>query len=165
MHPVPPIFTRGRQVFIILKDLQGRIILSRKSAYPPGIYRLVGGGVHTGESPMQAATRELAEELNIHATEDQLQCRTQIHYRITGQDHYQYIADICTYKSPVQELSVHSELAALHPFTHHQLTRLIRRYQELSQDLAAYDHQAAFRWSDYGKVFSHLHQLLFQIKP
>ncbi len=50
-------------VMIAIADHDGRIIVHGKaSLYPPGITRFVGGGVDEGETPEQAASRELAEE-------------------------------------------------------------------------------------------------------
>ncbi len=58
---------------IALADHKRRFILGGKpSFFPPGISRFVGGGIDAGETPEQAAVRELSEELGIVLPDEQL---------------------------------------------------------------------------------------------
>ncbi len=60
-------------VLIAVADQRGRIILGGKSSlFPPGITRFAGGGIDEGEMPVQAAVRELTEELGLVLAEEQL---------------------------------------------------------------------------------------------
>ncbi len=62
-----------RHVMIALADHKRRFILGGKpSFFPPGISRFVGGGIDAGETPEQAAVRELSEELGIVLPDEQL---------------------------------------------------------------------------------------------
>lgn len=50
-------------VSVIAQDGQGRVLLIRQT-YGPGEWTLPGGGVRSGEPPIEAAAREFAEELD-----------------------------------------------------------------------------------------------------
>lgn len=43
-------------------DTRSEILLVRRNIYPAGIYRLPTGGIEAGETPRQAAVREITEE-------------------------------------------------------------------------------------------------------
>jgi ADP-ribose pyrophosphatase len=60
---------RGRAALVIPFDGRGNILVAREFRYPVKkiIYNSIGGSVDRGESPLQAAKRELSEETGYRA--------------------------------------------------------------------------------------------------
>ena len=62
-------------VRVVLGDRDGRLLLLRRAAddeHNPGLWEFPGGGIDAGESPRQAAARELREEVGLDVTADDL---------------------------------------------------------------------------------------------
>jgi ADP-ribose pyrophosphatase YjhB (NUDIX family) len=59
---------RLAEVCMVIRRSNGNLLTFRKTFYPPGIYRLLTGGVDRGEMAIHALHREVAEEtgLNVH---------------------------------------------------------------------------------------------------
>lgn len=53
---------RRAEVVMVVPNRTGHIWLHTKSVYPPGVYRLMTGGINEGEPPPDALRRETAEE-------------------------------------------------------------------------------------------------------
>lgn len=56
-------------VVAALVECDGRIVLARNHAWAEGIFGLITGFLEAGESPEAAVAREVAEELNLAASE------------------------------------------------------------------------------------------------
>jgi 8-oxo-dGTP pyrophosphatase MutT (NUDIX family) len=66
-HAVRKVWWRLRKplvtgVVVLARNAEGRVLLVRHS-YGSGLWTLPGGGLRSGEDPMQGAAREFAEEL------------------------------------------------------------------------------------------------------
>jgi ADP-ribose pyrophosphatase YjhB (NUDIX family) len=59
---------RLREVCMVIRRPSGRLLTFTKAFYPPGLYRLLSGGVEPGEGVLQALQRELAEETGLECT-------------------------------------------------------------------------------------------------
>jgi 8-oxo-dGTP diphosphatase len=62
-------------VRVVLGDRDGRLLLLRRAAdddHNPGLWEFPGGGIDAGESPREAAARELHEEVGLDVVADQL---------------------------------------------------------------------------------------------
>ena len=62
-------------VRILLSDRDGRVLMLQRAADDdilPGAWELPGGGIDPGESPVQAAARELREEVGVTLEEVEL---------------------------------------------------------------------------------------------
>jgi ADP-ribose pyrophosphatase YjhB (NUDIX family) len=57
---------RYGEVCMVLRRPNGSLITARKSYYPPGVYRLLTGGVAHGEAIEAALLREAHEETGLH---------------------------------------------------------------------------------------------------
>ena len=60
-------FPRVDPVVIMLAEHEGRVLVGRQHAYPPGRYSALAGFVEPGESIEEAVTRELGEEAGLAA--------------------------------------------------------------------------------------------------
>ena len=58
---------RDGEIVLAIRRPDGRLLLHTKPFYPPGTWRLPSGGVEWGETPDQAAQREIAEETGLPA--------------------------------------------------------------------------------------------------
>jgi NAD+ diphosphatase len=54
-------------VAAVLVCYEGKIVLARNANWPSGIFSLITGFIEEGESPAQAAVREVKEELGLDA--------------------------------------------------------------------------------------------------
>jgi 8-oxo-dGTP pyrophosphatase MutT (NUDIX family) len=161
---LPSVLKRGRHALIAIQDNQGKIVLGGKDTYPPGIYRLAGGGIDKGEDPAQGAAREVEEELGIITNSNQLKqlalIKLNLEERISNKTYFfqTYLYHLKTN----QPLHPADDLDEIKHFTQKEIKDLIRRYYMLSDQLIAinddWDH--AFRWSDYGQVYGKIHEIM-----
>ena len=56
---------RYGEVCMVVRRPSGKLITAIKTFYPPGAYRLLTGGIHHGESILEALLRETAEETGL----------------------------------------------------------------------------------------------------
>ena len=61
-------FPRTDPVVIMLAEHDGRVLVGRQKAFPPGRYSALAGFVEVGESMEEAVARELHEEAGVRAT-------------------------------------------------------------------------------------------------
>ncbi|MBN1484571.1 MAG: NUDIX hydrolase [Chloroflexia bacterium] len=52
---------------MVLRRPDGRVLLHNKTTYPAGAWRLPSGGIEAGETPEEAAEREIQEETGLPA--------------------------------------------------------------------------------------------------
>ncbi len=60
------------EVVLALRRPDGRLLLHTKPFYPPHTWRLPSGGIRIGESPEEAACREVEEETGLSARPERL---------------------------------------------------------------------------------------------
>src|SRR3954464_1184387 len=80
-----PIRRRDRygEVCMVVRRPSGRVLLSIKTFYPRGAYRLPTGGIHEGEPVYDALLRETHEETGLETTVERFLAR--ISYRAREQ--------------------------------------------------------------------------------
>lgn len=63
----------GASTLIVIRD-DNKILVQKEYSYPPNelLFQFPGGGINKGESPKDAATRELSEEANIKGDLDNI---------------------------------------------------------------------------------------------
>jgi 8-oxo-dGTP pyrophosphatase MutT (NUDIX family) len=60
---------RAAEVIYILRKQSGELLMVSKAVYPEHVFRLPTGGVEAGESPREAAIREIYEETGCRVTD------------------------------------------------------------------------------------------------
>jgi len=75
---------RPGEIVLVVARPNGRVLVHTKSFYPPGIYRLMTGGIKFGEPIVDAARRELYEETGLVAP--LARCLGIVEYAITHAD-------------------------------------------------------------------------------
>lgn len=161
LDTLPPIMTRGEHVLILLVDEHHNLVLGDKKLYPPGIVRMVGGGTD-GEDPLTAAQRELAEEVGLELTPDQLIPLGTVVAHITSQKPSRQLT-FTTYlfASHVtnHELVAADDLDGLKTLSIEEFNQLIQNFQALSPEIETLDNpKLSFSWADYGKLYGQVHQ-------
>lgn len=56
---------RDAEVCMVVRRPSGRLLTLRKTFYPPGVFRLLSGGIEPGEGIMEALGREVREETGL----------------------------------------------------------------------------------------------------
>lgn len=154
---LPPIVTRNRHALIFVRTQDGKFVLGSKKYYPPNISRLVGGGIEQDEDPLQAAARELNEELNIEVPPTDLQGLATIIAKITHEDQeIEFTTWLYFYQLKFSGITPGSDLDSLAYLTESEYIKLIDTYKHLSEELHPI---LGFAWSDYGALYGPIHQI------
>ncbi len=156
------VLTEGRDgAHVLLKDGLNRWVLSRKHHYVEGLWRMVGGGIEPGEHPLQAAQRELQEELGLEVDEGKLV--PLVHAEVTSEiDGKNYsFSDFVFYASAPQPLRIADELEQLMQFSDAELNQAINYFNRLPNQPINADNRSG-SWIDYGKVWGPIHQAAFE---
>lgn len=146
---------------ILLKDGSNRWVLSRKRHYAEGLWRMVGGGIEPGEDPLQAAQRELQEELSLVIDEGKLVplVHAEVSAEINGKSYS--FSDFVFYATTSQPLHITDELEQLGQFSDPELNQAIAHFDRLPE--TNIDHENRFgNWADYGKVWGPIHKAAFE---
>lgn len=56
---------RPGEVCMVVRRRSGKLLLATKAIYPPGVYRLLTGGIHRRETVLHALLRETQEETDL----------------------------------------------------------------------------------------------------
>lgn len=85
-----PVYKRPESVLVLLHDAKGRVLLLER-ADAAGFWQSVTGSLEEGESPFQAALRELAEETGLTVPPQQMRdWHTRIVYEIFPRWRHRY---------------------------------------------------------------------------
>lgn len=153
-------------VLIALSDHDGRLILGGKpSLFPPGIIRFAGGGVDEGETPEQAAVRELAEELGIMLSEEQLIPLAIVAITgVTADKSYPLTEYLFYAKVPQgQHTQAADDVETIEALRVDELPGLVERYRNLDPALRSTEwDRYPYRWHDYGKIYGRVHEIVYE---
>ncbi len=161
VQEIPPIALRKRHVLFMIRDSAGKYLLGEKKIYPVGICRMVGGGVEEHESFIEAAQRELNEELNISATRTELKELVQVLAHITDQTSktYKFTTTIYFLNLGLRKILPGDDLDGVLRLTKVEFEALIQRYYHLSKEI---DPQFHFSWYDYGQLYGPIHRVALE---
>lgn len=147
---------------LIVKNAEGEYLLGAKPKfYPPTISRLLGGGIDKGESVVEAAQRELEEELNVKLEEKELKHKSSLEVIAIDQDDKQYNAAIHFVEAQrrVNNYNPGDDVEFIVEFSRKELEQLVDAYKNLSDTLWYRGEEGEFCWEDYGKVYSEVHRI------
>ncbi|MCL5411187.1 MAG: NUDIX hydrolase [Patescibacteria group bacterium] len=165
---IPPIMRRGKHVLIVVKDDQGKYILGSKKIYPEGIYRFIGGGVDLDENPAEAAVREIEEELKINVRKTNFRPLAKFIVEVSDEkETFVFLTFLFLLTTPVsrQLLVASDDLDDLVELSKDEVLELVQKYENLSDCLVDLkgDKSGLFKWSDYGKFYSQVHQIAMEL--
>lgn len=153
---------RKQCVLIAARDSNGNTLTGTKpSFYPPGITRLLGGGVDEGEDVRVAAVRELSEELGISISEDQLTLIAQFNTNATDVDgdtfyNETFLFGVDIGDTPYQPGDDVKQIVAL---SKNEMKALAQSFANLPESLWYRGGEGDFSWHDYGKLYSKIHHV------
>ena len=96
----PPVITVAA---VVLRDGDGRLLSVRKAGTDR--FMLPGGKLEPGESPAQAAAREVGEELGLAVTADQLTLLGEFQAPAANEPGHLVRSTVFTYPGPVQPVA------------------------------------------------------------
>lgn len=160
LKTVPPVAKRKKHVLILLHDQNNHYLLGTKDVYPPGIYRMVGGGMEKGETPLQSAVRELHEELQIAVPEEDLQVLgTVVTHIASGEEKFIFTSHIFFLELKDHGIVPNDDLDGVVHIDPIDCEGLLQRYKLLSPVI---DYVHKFSWFDYGQIYGPIHAFAFQ---
>lgn len=145
---------RDRSVLILIKNSKDKYLFGVKKFYPNEIKRMIGGGVDKDEEVLEAAAREIQEELGISVLQSELQ--SLLEFNITGK-----------YKGEVFKTSIFTcyldigdktynpgdDVSAVAEFTRVECQKIAEEMAKVSETSFFENGENSFSWADYGKVY------------
>lgn len=154
---------RKKHVLVSLRTEKGEYILSgKRTFYPKGIYRLMGGGVCENETYLDAAIREIQEESSLVVDTTMLKPLFEVETRGI------YKGKTYTNTTVVFEHTI-KDIDSLHPgddvtsfviLDIQKMKELIYRYHHFTDDEWYVEKDYKHAWKDYGKMYGYIHELL-----
>ena len=151
---------RDRCVLIATFNNSRQLLLGAKpDFYPPGIVRLLGGGVDEGESIEDAAHRELLEEIGVDVRKDKIRLITKFDIQATDCSGNTYNNDTYLTYADIGSVSVNpgDDVKQIVKYESRDLEKLIDNYKRLSPSLWYKGLEGEFSWHDYAQVYSVIH--------
>jgi 8-oxo-dGTP pyrophosphatase MutT (NUDIX family) len=153
---------RKHHALIVVRDPNGNYLFGQKPKfYPPGIVRLIGGGVNENESPNLGATRELNEELKITVDQkDVLPLSDITFHAITPKNTLHLTTHLYFYQLHTADYIPGDDITGISILTLDQIRELSEKFNRLPTDLWDPDH--SFTWDDYGRVYGPIHLIAYE---
>ncbi|MDR7587010.1 MAG: NUDIX hydrolase [Armatimonadota bacterium] len=151
---------REAEVCFVLQRPTGRLLVMRKTFYPPGIFRLPTGGVQPGEGALEALAREIGEETGLQTVAQRF--LAWIGYAAeAGQ-----APAFCTFAFLVREVAGHlqprdprEQVEAFGEVAPADLLQIAGRLEGLS---AGYSGDLGARWEDWGRFRAVAHRAVWE---
>ena len=153
---------RKKCVLIAVQDVNGNILTGAKpSFFPPGITRLLGGGVDEGEDLEPAAVRELSEELGVEIDVTQLQLLARFNIHATDSTGREFYNETYLYGANIGDIdySPGDDVKQIVTLSRDQLYELAEKFEKLPESLWYHGEEGDFSWHDYGKLYSVIHRI------
>jgi 8-oxo-dGTP pyrophosphatase MutT (NUDIX family) len=146
---------------VACRTTDGDILVGAKPAeYPDQIYRFVGGGINTFETPAEGALRELDEELHLQLRPEDLVELAMFDVKGT--------APCGTYRMKVHLFYIVIDKNAVKPgsdveeliyLKDNEFDELVNRFKAIPKDSIYSDGSWRHSWYDFGQVYGEIHDL------
>lgn len=151
---------RDKTVLILIRNSKGQFILESGDYYPPGISRMLGGGVEVNEDVTDAAVREIREEIGLHIEKEMLQELVQVHIEgIYKTKVYKTQISVFSLKVPIDSFHLGDDVSEVSLYSEDQYRELVKKYLELKADHFKKAIDYSFSWKDYGRVYGFVHEM------
>jgi 8-oxo-dGTP pyrophosphatase MutT (NUDIX family) len=157
-----PIANLYRDNTVLLLITYGeRFLVATKKECPENMYRFVGGGVDEGETPENAALRELREELNINS-DIKIELTSLNSVKIiaqTSEGTFEHTIYGFHYSSTTCEFDHDSELSNLKWL---EISKIGEYLEGLKDVKGLYkDPRIEFYWEDYAEIYRRVEAIFF----
>jgi ADP-ribose pyrophosphatase YjhB (NUDIX family) len=145
---------RDRTVLILIKNSKDKYLFGVKKFYPKAIKRMIGGGVDKDEDVIDAATRELSEELGIIVLSSQLQ--SLVEFKISGKfEGVEYKTSIFTCYLDIQDNSYKAgdDVSEVVEFSEDECMDIVEEMMNIDEKSVFENGENSISWADYGKVY------------
>jgi len=155
---------RERCVLVAVTNGEKYLFGDKRGFYPPGITRLLGGGMKRGENVEMAAVRELKEELGIDVSREEFDKLAEFKIAATDSHGNRYfnISYLLYVDIGDREFFPADDVNSISLLSIEDIERLAERYCSLPKDLW-FDGGERFRWYDYGQLYGAIHMELVKI--
>ncbi len=153
---------RKKAVLIVVENGRGQFLVGAKpQQYPPGITRLLGGGVNEGETEADAAARELHEELGVELDVDELQPLLAITVSAKDDEAKLYAHETYVYYANIGDKDYRpgDDVKGIQLLSIDELYELGNMYESLPETLWYNGPEGMYSWSDYAKLYAPVHKL------
>lgn len=160
-HPFGNLRFRDRTALILIRDETGKLLLGREDGfYPPGIFRMIGGGIDTGEAVIDGTIREIEEELGLNVKNDELIELAEVELEGVYQGNvYTTKINVHYLKVRLSECVANDDVSELISCTEEEYSELVNRFFQLRDDHIYKKDDFEFSWGDYGRAYGFLHKL------
>lgn len=160
--------SRKKHVLIIIKTHDDHFWFSRKDQfYPPGIFRLFGGGIEEGELPLQAAMRELKEETRLELAKERFTALAKITGQATDNEDNDYSLETYLFLvqlSPKQKPIFAQESKKMIKVSRKGFSNIVKKHLTLPRDKWFYYYGVRdFSWYDYGQYYGRIQEIALQL--
>lgn len=153
---------RKQCVLIAVKDESGKILTGAKPAFfPPGVTRLLGGGVDEGEDVMLAASRELEEELGVTISPERFTPLAQFNTSAVDTDGKEFYNETFLFGANIGSSTYRAgdDVKQIVALSTKEISALADVYENLPVSLWYRGEEGDFSWHDYGKLYSVIHKI------
>lgn len=153
---------RKKCVLIAVKDADGNLLTGAKPAFfPPGITRLLGGGVDENEDVAVAAKRELEEELGVDVALNDLVPIAQFNTSAKDANGKEFYNETYLYGANIGDAEYRpgDDVKQIIKMSRQEMLLLADAFENLSKSLWYRGDEGDFSWHDYGKVYSVIHRV------
>lgn len=148
-------------VLIALGTHTGQVLVGAKADFlPPGITRLLGGGVNEGEGINLAALREVKEETGISILSSRLVPLFTLQTAARDAGGATFLNETHVFFASIGDASYvpSDDVSEIIPLSVTELYELGEQYSRMQDYLWYRKDDKEFRWSDYGKMYSLIHK-------
>lgn len=156
---------RKKHVLIACIDETNEILVGGKPQfYPEGITRLLGGGVHEGETEIVAALRELSEETGINYTGKELIPLGEVEVNAKSEDDGVFNVNTYLFATKIKrsDSKPGDDVKFILGLNKNEFKDLIDKFYKLEDSFWYEGVEGKHSWGDYGKVYGFIHKAVLK---